>query len=62
MKKESQIEKDVERFAKYFRELKRLMPEPPPDWREKALPSKYDAIYEARIKNEQREEPGPAEF
>ena len=48
-------EADAERFAKYFRELAQWMPEPPSDWREKALPSKYDSIYEERIKKERSE-------
>jgi len=45
-------EEEAARFAKYFAELDKLMPEPPPDWREKAKVSRYDAIYEARIKND----------
>ena len=43
---------EAARFAKYFAELERLMPEPPPDWKEKAKISRYDAIYEARIKDD----------
>ncbi|GEM_PF-7087883 len=53
MDEDKKAEADAERFAKYFRELARWMPEPPSDWREKALPSKYDAMYEARIKAEE---------
>ena len=52
MSLEKKAEADAERFAKYFRELERWMPEPPSDWREKALPSKYDSIYEERVKKE----------
>ena len=52
MSLEKKAEADAERFAKYFRELAQWMPEPPSDWREKALPSKYDSIYEERIKKE----------
>ena len=43
---------EAERFAKFFAELEKWMPEPPPDWQEKAKISRYDAIYEARIKND----------
>lgn len=55
MSLDKKAEADAERFAKYFRELAQWMPEPPPDWREKALPSKYDSIYEERIKKERSE-------
>ena len=50
----NKAEEEANRFAKFFFELEKWMPEPPADWREKAKESKYDAIYEARIKNDRR--------
>jgi hypothetical protein len=47
---EKKAEADAERFAKYFRELAKWMPEPPSDWREKALPH-----YEKGTKKRPRE-------
>jgi len=51
----NKAEEDAKRYAKFFAELEQWMPEPPPDWREKAKKSKYDAIYESRIKNDRRQ-------
>lgn len=48
-------EEDALRFAKYFKELAKWMPEPDPDWKKKAKVSKYDAMYEARINGPERD-------
>ena len=46
--KPSEDEEERKRFRKYFRQLASLIPEPDPDWREKARPCKYDAILKER--------------
>ena len=55
MDNQKKAEEDALRFAKYFKELAKWMPEPDSDWKEKAKISKYDAMYEARINGCERD-------
>ena len=35
-------EKEIYRFEKFFKDLERLIPNPPKGWEKKVRPSKYD--------------------
>ena len=35
-------EEESQRFEKFFKNLERLIPNPPKDWEKKIKPSKYD--------------------